>query len=226
MTCREYRRRRRRRARRRYLIKRIAISSAFLLATGSVFFSVYAVTNQERPALEETEAVGEMPTIAPEAPTEAHSEAQEGKDLGWTAAEEYKAARMAMAEAEGEDTEGKALVILVIYNRQHSGKFPDTVGGVISQENAFTSYHNGRYDRVKPDADCWAALDLIQIQGWDESQGRYTSSGRRRTRKAPGTAGTLNDFSYTGTIHFIQRRRRKQIEDGHEGRADPYKRSR
>ena len=35
-----------------------------------------------------------------------------------------------MAEAEGEDTEGKALVILVIYNRQHSGKFPDTVGGV------------------------------------------------------------------------------------------------
>lgn len=171
MTRREYRRRRRRRARRRYLIKRIAISSAFLLATGSVFFSVYAVTNQERPALEETEAVGEMPTIAPEAPTEAHSEAQEGKDLGWTAAEEYKAARMAMAEAEGEDTEGKALVILVIYNRQHSGKFPDTVGGVISQENAFTSYHNGRYDRVKPDADCWAALDLIQIQGWDESQG-------------------------------------------------------
>jgi spore germination cell wall hydrolase CwlJ-like protein len=78
---------------------------------------------------------------------------------------------MAMAEAEGEDTEGKALVILVIYNRQSSGKFPDTVSGVISQENAFTSYHNGRYDRVKPDADCWAALDLIQIQGWDGSQG-------------------------------------------------------
>ena len=163
MTRREYRRRRRRRARRRYLIKRIAISSAFLLAAGSVFFTVYAVTNQERPVLEETDAVGEMPTIAPETPTAAPSEAQEGKDLGWTAAEEYKAAKMAMAEAEGEDTEGKALVILVIYNRQRSGKFPDTVSGVISQENAFTSYHNGRYDRVKPDADCWAALDLIQI---------------------------------------------------------------
>lgn len=171
MTRREYRRRRRRRARRRYLIKRIAISSAFLLATGSVFFSVYAVTNQERPALEETEAVGEMPTIAPEAPTEAHSEAQEGKDLGWTAAEEYKAARMAMAEAEGEDTEGKALVILVIYNRTKSGKFPDTVKGVISQQNAFTSYHNGRYEAAEPDIDCWAALDLIQEKGWDESQG-------------------------------------------------------
>ncbi|MEZ3502948.1 MAG: cell wall hydrolase [Lachnospiraceae bacterium] len=78
---------------------------------------------------------------------------------------------MAMAEAEGEDTEGKALVILVIYNRTRSGKFPDTVKGVISQRNAFTSYSNGRYDRVEPDADCWAALDLIQETGWDESQG-------------------------------------------------------
>lgn len=121
--------------------------------------------------MEETEAVGEMPTIAPEAPTEAHSEAQEGKDLGWTAAEEYKAARMAMAEAEGEDTEGKALVILVIYNRTKSGKFPDTVKDVISQQNAFTSYHNGRYEAAEPDIDCWAALDLIQEKGWDESQG-------------------------------------------------------
>ena len=76
-----------------------------------------------------------------------------------------------MAEAEGEDTEGKALVILVIYNRTKSGKFPDTVAGVISQKNAFTSYHHGRYEAVKPDADCWAALDLIQETGWDESQG-------------------------------------------------------
>ncbi len=171
MTRREYRRRRRRRARRRYLIKRIAISSAFLLATGSVFFSVYAVTNQERPALEETEAVGEMPTIAPEAPTEAHSEAQEGKDLGWTAAEEYKAARMAMAEAEGEDTEGKALVILTVLNRVWSPQFPGTIEEVIAEQNAFSSYGNGRYDRVEPDKDCWAALALIQIEHWDESQG-------------------------------------------------------
>lgn len=171
MTRREYRRRRRRRARRRYLIKRIAISSAFLLATGSVFFSVYAVTNQERPALEETEAVGEMPTIAPEAPTEAHSEAQEGKDLGWTAAEEYKAARMAMAEAEGEDTEGKALVILTVLNRVWSPQFPGTIEEVIAEQNAFSSYSNGRYDRVEPDKDCWAALALVQIEHWDESQG-------------------------------------------------------
>ena len=168
MTIRE----RRRRRRRRRLIKRLSAAGLILLAVGGATLAILAATNRQEAAEPPFPfTVGEMPTIAPETPTAAHSEAQEGKDLGWTAAEEYKAARMAMAEAEGEDTEGKALVILVIYNRQHSGKFPDTVGGVISQENAFTSYHNGRYDRVKPDADCWAALDLIQIQGWDESQG-------------------------------------------------------
>lgn len=173
MTRREYRRRRRwrRRAQRWYWIKRIAISGAFLLAAVGIFFTVYAVTNQERPALEEMDAVGEMPVIVPEMPTAAPGEAQAGKDLGWTAVEEYEAAKMAMAEAEGEDTEGKALVILVIYNRQHSGKFPDTVSGVISRANAFTSYHNGRYKTVVPDEDCWAAFELIQATGWDESQG-------------------------------------------------------
>ena len=42
-----------------------------------------------------------------------------------------------MAEAEGEDTEGKALVILVVLNRVRSEGFPDTVEDVIMEE------HNG-----------------------------------------------------------------------------------
>lgn len=121
--------------------------------------------------MEETDAVGEMPTIAPKTPTAAPSEAQEGKDLGWTAVEEYEAARMAMAEAEGEDTEGKALVILTVLNRVWSPQFPGTIEEVIAEQNAFSSYGNGRYDRVEPDKDCWAALALVQIEHWDESQG-------------------------------------------------------
>lgn len=168
MTIRE-RRRRRKRLR---LIKRLTAAGLILSAVGGVTLAIIAATSHQEAAEPPfTHTVEEIPTTSPKATTEPTTEPQSGRDLGWSASEEYKAARMAMAEAEGEDTEGKALVILVIYNRQHSGKFPDTVGGVISQENAFTSYHNGRYDRVKPDADCWAALDLIQIQGWDESQG-------------------------------------------------------
>lgn len=168
MTIRE----RRRRRRRQQLIKRLAAAGLILSAVGGAAFAIIAATShQEATEPPFTHTVEEIPTASPEATTEPTTEPQRGQDLGWNASEEYIAARMAMAEAEGEDIEGKALVILVIYNRTRSRKFPDTVKGVISQRNAFTSYSNGRYDRVEPDADCWAALDLIQETGWDESQG-------------------------------------------------------
>lgn len=49
-------------------------------------------------------------------------------------------AKIAMAEAEGEDTEGKAQVILVVLNRVWSNDFPDTIEGVITEKNQFTAY--------------------------------------------------------------------------------------
>lgn len=154
------------------LIKRLTAAGLILLAVGGATLAILAATNrQEAPEPPFPLTVGEMPTESPKATTEPTEAPQSGKELSWSKYDEYRATRMAMAEAESEDTEGKALVILVIYNRVKSGKFPNTVAGVISQENAFTSYHNGRYDRVKLDADCWAALDLIQETGWDESQG-------------------------------------------------------
>lgn len=60
--------------------------------------------------------------------------------LDWDADDSYRLAKIAMAEAEGEDTEGAA-------------------------------YENGRYDRVEPDADCYRALEMVQVEHWDESRG-------------------------------------------------------
>lgn len=73
--------------------------------------------------------------------------------LDWDADDSYRLAKIAMAEAEGEDTEGKALVILVVLNRVWSDEFPDTIEGVITEDTQFAAYENGRYDRVEPDAD-------------------------------------------------------------------------
>lgn len=86
--------------------------------------------------------------------------------------ESYLLARIAMAEAESEDTIGKALVIRTILNRVESdiAYFPDTVSKVIFADDAFTSAHNGRFDKVQPKEDCFAALELVK-EGWDESQG-------------------------------------------------------
>lgn len=91
--------------------------------------------------------------------------------MDWDAEDAYMLAKIAMAEAESEDTEGKALVMLVVLNRVWSDEFPDTIAGVIFQDGQFSPISNGRYDEVKPDADCYRALQLIQIDGWDESRG-------------------------------------------------------
>lgn len=89
----------------------------------------------------------------------------------WDADDSYLLARIAMAEAEGEDTEGKAYVIMVVLNRMLSDEFPDTIGGVIFQDNQFSPVSNGRFDSVEPNDDCWDALNMIQVDKWDKSQG-------------------------------------------------------
>lgn len=91
--------------------------------------------------------------------------------MDWDSSDAYMLAKIAMAEAESEDAEGKALVMLVVLNRVWDDEFPDTIKGVIFQEGQFSPISNGRYDEVEPDEDCYRALELIQVEKWDESQG-------------------------------------------------------
>lgn len=80
-------------------------------------------------------------------------------------------AKIAMAEAEGEGTEGKAMVIMVVLNRVESGDFPDSIAEVIFDDGQFSPVkEGGRFYTTEPDEDCWKAMDLI-MQGWDESEG-------------------------------------------------------
>ena len=100
--------------------------------------------------------------------------------MDWDSEDAYLLAKIAMAEAEGEDVEGKALVILVVLNRVWSGKFPDSIPEVIFQDGQFSPVSNGRFDRVEPDRECYEALELIQLNKWDESQGAlyFESDGK------------------------------------------------
>lgn len=90
-------------------------------------------------------------------------------DLGTE--DRYFLAKIAMAEAEGEDTAGKALVVLVVLNRMADDGFPDTVREVVCQPGQFSSVSDGRLASSEPDADCWAALDLVMQDKWDGSYG-------------------------------------------------------
>lgn len=89
----------------------------------------------------------------------------------WDTDDSYLLAKIAMAEAEGEDTEGKAYVIMVVLNRMLSDEFPDTIEDVIFQYNQFSPVSNGRFYNIEPNDDCWDALDMIQVDKWDKSQG-------------------------------------------------------
>lgn len=109
-------------------------------------------------------------TTAPEQETEKAERSKIGS-MDWDSDDAYRLAKIAMAEAESEDTEGKALVMLVVLNRVWSDEFPDTIEDVIFQKGQFSPISNGRYDEVEPDEDCYRALQLIQTGGWDESHG-------------------------------------------------------
>ena len=99
---------------------------------------------------------------------------QDKMSMDWDSSEAYLLAKIAMAEAEGESTEGKALVMLVVLNRVLDDNFPDTICEVIFQHNGddyqFSPVESGRFYENEPNDDCWKALDLI-YNGWDESQG-------------------------------------------------------
>lgn len=84
--------------------------------------------------------------------------------------DEYLLVKIAMAEAEGEDVDGKALVILTVLNRVSSNEFPDTIYDVIYQPSQFSPVGSGRFDAVEPSDECYQALNMV-INGWDESQG-------------------------------------------------------
>ena len=83
-------------------------------------------------------------------------------------------ARIVMAEAEGEDLEGKILVANVIINRVKSNGFPNSITEVVYQNNGkvyqFAPIKNGRFDRVEPSQECYKAASMA-LEGFDISQG-------------------------------------------------------
>lgn len=133
-----------------------------------------AVNTNDINMIELTNAVDKF--VAKEMAKETIEESSEDESINydmsydWGEDDDHLLAKIAMAEAGGEDIEGKAYVIMVVLNRVRSDKFPDTIHKVIYQKNQFTPASNGKLDNIKPDEDCYKAIDMV-INGWDKSQG-------------------------------------------------------
>lgn len=97
-------------------------------------------------------------------------DAEASKSVTITKAEEQMLLKLTMAEAGGEDLEGKALVMRVVLNRVLDPEFPNTVEAVICQTGQFSPLSDGRYFDMIPDDDCYIALSMVQ-GGWDKSYG-------------------------------------------------------
>lgn len=91
--------------------------------------------------------------------------------MDWDSEESYLLAKIAMAEAEGESLEGKAMVIRVVLNRVNDPNFPNTIKEVIYEKGQFAPVREERWETIEPNNDCWAALELVRMAGWDESEG-------------------------------------------------------
>lgn len=153
------------------LISGIGIVGGIFVLTSAFLRPLSPITETDKEMVKEVSEKGESKTAVPTV-TDFPATSQPTKEpAGISQNNAYLLMKIAMAEAEGEDTKGKALVIRVVLNRVNSSSFPDSIKKVIFQERQFSPVANGRFDRVEPDEDCQRALDMIQNDGWDESMG-------------------------------------------------------
>ena len=107
---------------------------------------------------------------------------EKAKAAGISQEEKQILLKIAMAEAEGEGTSGKAYVMRVVLNRVQSEEFPNTIKKVVFQKNQFSPVKdNGRYWNLEPDEECYEAYNMIE-NGWDDSEGALYFS---RTGSSP-----------------------------------------
>lgn len=87
----------------------------------------------------------------------------------YTNSDLYLLAKCIYAEARGESYTGQVAVGAVILNRVASSAFPNSVAGVIYQQNAFTAVSDGQIN-LEPDKTAMnAASDALN--GWDPTYG-------------------------------------------------------
>ena len=161
-------------------VRRIRKIIMVVVATVALFLSAAVISwaFESRKPTEETQAAP-MPAITPQPTTEPQFEPDLSKpSLDWGVEDSYLLAKIAMAEAEGEGVEGKAMVIMVVLNRVWAEGFPDSIKDVIFDYNEQKDIYQfspvmpgGRWWTTEPDEECYEALRIIMVKKWDESEG-------------------------------------------------------
>lgn len=92
-----------------------------------------------------------------------------GGNSSYTNSDLYLLAKCIYAESRGESYTGQVAVGAVILNRVKSSSFPNTIAGVIYQQNAFTAVSDGQINLEPNKTAMNAASDALN--GWDPTYG-------------------------------------------------------
>lgn len=177
---------------------RAAVLLIISLIIVGIIWAIHAITAKGQEE-DETLAAGLQPEVTTEEATveilgssaepehiiieemERPTKFQDLHSVDWDAHDSYLLAKIAMAEAEGEGVEGKAMVIMTVLNRVWAPGFEKTIEGVIMEHHTNSKGNEvyqftpvapgGRWYRVEPDAECYEALRMIMEEKWDESEG-------------------------------------------------------
>ena len=113
-------------------------------------------------------------------------------DMGITYDEAQMLMKIAMAEAESDGVEGKAMVMAVILNRVNDDRFPDSIEGVIYQDGQFSPIADGRYKKAVPDVECNLALAEIEMGEYETVDALYFENA--------GACWQSMNCEYLGTV--------------------------
>lgn len=162
-------------------MKRALIFGGFLLFLGGVLLFKSETSSQVKPI--EIQAINEENLQAKTNEIEMMntlvkaSKDERKEDSSLDTYDAMMLMKIAMAEAEGEGVEGKAMVMAVILNRVKSDDFENAIDAVIFEKTngvyQFSPLADGRFNEVKPDTECHLALAAIERGEYDDIDALY-----------------------------------------------------
>lgn len=168
---------------------------AFLLGIIFCFTAIFAFFNNpmiiyteevKKPKFEAIDAQIMMDKLVTE------SQAKPNDDSGITYDEAQMLMKIAMAEAEGDGIEGKAMIMAVVLNRVNDDRFPDNIEEVIFQDKQFSPVKDGRYEKAEPDIECHLALAEIEKGNYSDVAALYFENA--------GECWQSRNCTYIGTV--------------------------
>lgn len=172
------------------------MKKAFCLGIIFCFTAVFSILNHpmiiyteeiKKPEFEAIDAQMIMDNLVKE------SQAKTNEDSGITFEDAQMLMKIAMAEAESDGIEGKAMVMAVVLNRVNDERFPDNIEDVIFQDKQFSPVKDGRYEKAEPDIECHLALAEIEKGNYSDVVALYfenaSNSWQARNCTYIGTVG-------------------------------------